>query len=158
MHEAALATEEHVVGIDPSAAMLRIAAELTESSLAHRRIEFLDGSAESIPLDADTVTIAVAINTIHHWYDLGRGLSEVVRVLAPGGRLIIAEELLPSGGFGHGQGPASDPEHVARAMRAVGFSDVAVATFRRGSERIRYIRGTNAKGLTRAGCCEEQTS
>ena len=148
---AALVSQGRVIGIDPAPAMLRIATEQTASDPARDRIEYLDGGAESIPLDGASVTVALAIHTVHHWYDMEIGLAEVVRVLALGGRLIISEERLESGKFGHGQGPAADPEYVARAMRDAGFVDVEIAAHSRGADTIVYIAGITADVQ---GCAE----
>jgi len=141
---AARVSHGRVIGIDPSRSMLRIAAEQTGSDSARERIEYLDGSAESIPLDDGSVTVALAINTVHHWHDLERGLAEVARVLAPGGRLIISEERLASGRFGHGQGPTADSEDVARALRDAGFVDVGIGPLSRGADTILCVAGVNA--------------
>ena len=51
-------------------------------------VEALDGTAESIPLDngsVDLVTVAQAF----HWFDGNAALSEIHRVLRPGGRLAL---------------------------------------------------------------------
>jgi SAM-dependent methyltransferase len=130
-----------VIGIDPSLAMVRIARQLTASHPAQDRIVFRIGSAESMPVEAASLTLALAINSVHHWYDLDRGLAEAKRVLAPGGRLIISEERLAGGRFGHGQGEATEPEYVAQAMRAAGFRHVRVETHVRESDAILYVLG-----------------
>jgi ubiquinone/menaquinone biosynthesis C-methylase UbiE len=136
---AALVTEGKVIGIDPSPAMLKIAVEQTVAAPGKDRIEFRDGSAECIPANNGSITDATAINTIHHWHDLGRGLREVLRVLAPEGRLLVAEELLPDGRFGHSEGPSSDPAFVAELMVEAGFVSVTTGTRERGADAICYI-------------------
>lgn len=143
---AALVTEGRVIGIDPSPAMLRIAAEQTVSGPGGDRIEYRVGSAESIPLEDGTVAVAMAINTIHHWADLSQGLADALCVLAPGGRLLITEELLASGKFGHGEGPSSDPGHIAEAMSKVGFVRVTSGTHERGDNAILTISAHSPTG------------
>jgi ubiquinone/menaquinone biosynthesis C-methylase UbiE len=137
--------EGKVIGIDPSPAMLRIARELTATHPGRMRIEFLEGSAECIPLDDNSVTLAIAINSVHHWVSLDRGLSEVARVLAPRGRLVISEERLQGGRFGHGEGATADPDHVADAMRAAGFQGVETGTASIESDAILYLLGVRAE-------------
>ncbi len=140
-----LTTRGRVIGVDPSLAMLDIAGEQTVSAPGRDRIEYLEGSAESIPLDDGSISLALAINSVHHWADLAQGLAEVRRVLGPSGRLIIGEELLASGKFGHGEGPSSDPEFVAQAMRDAGFARVTVGAHSRGTDVVQYIRGYKAE-------------
>ena len=48
----------------------------------------LAGSAESIPLDAQTVD-AVFVCEAFHWFDTRRAIAEIARVLVPGGGLVI---------------------------------------------------------------------
>lgn len=145
---AALVGDGRVVGIDPSLAMLCIARDTTHRARAdpsdtpYDRIEFREGAAESMPVPDGSVAVALAINSIHHWYDLGMGLREAARVLAPGGRLVIAEERLSGGRFGHGQGPTAGPESVAGAMRDAGFIDVRIKTHARRDDAILYVEGT----------------
>lgn len=40
----------------------------------------LQGSAEALPVEANSVDAAMAVLTIHHWSDLERGLGEMARV------------------------------------------------------------------------------
>jgi SAM-dependent methyltransferase len=136
---AALLPQGQVIGIDPSPAMLRIAAEQTSSTPERERIKFMDGSAESIPLPDRSVTIALAINSIHHWADLRRGLDEVQRVLKPIGRLVITEEALASGKCGHGEKPLSDPKFVAGALEEAGFENVTADIHENSGVRIYFF-------------------
>jgi MOSC domain-containing protein YiiM/SAM-dependent methyltransferase len=54
--------------------------------------ETLDATAESIPLPAASVD-AVVVAQAFHWFDAIRALSEIHRVLRPGGRLVLAWNL-----------------------------------------------------------------
>ena len=73
----------HVIGVDVS-----------ESVCLHARNKYgLDaraGSAERIPLGDGTVDVIVSFETIEHIANPGDFLDECVRVLAPGGRLVIS--------------------------------------------------------------------
>ena len=52
-------------------------------------VEIIDGTAEAIPLPAGSVD-AVVVAQAFHWFDAIRALSEIHRVLRPGGRLLLA--------------------------------------------------------------------
>ena len=71
---------------DVSAAML---AQLTAGNHGHaRRVVPLLAAAEQLPLRAASLDVVTAFNCVHH-FDLGRFLTAVARVLAPGGQLFI---------------------------------------------------------------------
>jgi ubiquinone/menaquinone biosynthesis C-methylase UbiE len=75
----------YVIGVDPSQQMLREAAR--ETSLSH--IEYREGSAEAIPLDAHSATLIFMSNAIHHVQSLDKALWEMHRVLRPHGIVFI---------------------------------------------------------------------
>src|SRR5438128_2378390 len=71
---------------DVSAAML---AQLTAGSRGHaRRVVPLLAAAEQLPWRTASLDVVTAFNCVHH-FDLGRFLTAVARVLAPGGQLFI---------------------------------------------------------------------
>ena len=76
------------VGVDNSDPILQIARR---RSTAQTNVEFANGSAEAIPFGDGEFTHVVTIHAFHHWSDQDAGVSEVLRVLRPGGRLLIAE-------------------------------------------------------------------
>ncbi len=85
---------EHLWGLDPSAEMWSIAQKNAEQH--HLDAEFIQSSAESIPLDnncADTVVMTYTLCTIPY---APAALIEIRRILKPGGKLIFCE---------HGQAP-----------------------------------------------------
>ena len=80
---AEICTSGKVIGIDPTATMIRIAQEATDEN--YTNLEFRIGCAEKIPYPHESFTIATAINSIHHWRDYKKGLLQVCRVLRPDG-------------------------------------------------------------------------
>ncbi|MBI9075500.1 MAG: class I SAM-dependent methyltransferase [Desulfatibacillum sp.] len=55
------------------------------------RVQIRQGSALNLPFPADKFDLVLSNGSIKHWPDQGLGLSECVRVLKPGGRLLIIE-------------------------------------------------------------------
>ncbi|HKA84838.1 MAG TPA: class I SAM-dependent methyltransferase [Acidimicrobiales bacterium] len=75
-------TGAEVVAVEPVAGMRR------QLAVTLPGIEVLDGTAEDLPLpddSADAVTVAQAF----HWFDAPVALSEIRRVLRPGGHLFL---------------------------------------------------------------------
>ena len=82
---------EKIVGIDISEGMLEIGKKKIEKLGLQRRIELLKGDSETILFDNnsfDAVTVAFGVR---NFQDLELGLSEIKRVLRPGGKLIVLE-------------------------------------------------------------------
>jgi SAM-dependent methyltransferase len=71
-----------VTAVEPLAEMR---AELERAVPAAR---VLEGSAEAIPLPGGTADVVSCAQSFH-WFDHGRSLPEVARVLRPGGRLAL---------------------------------------------------------------------
>jgi demethylmenaquinone methyltransferase/2-methoxy-6-polyprenyl-1,4-benzoquinol methylase len=82
---------EHILGIDISEGMLEIGRSKVEKAGLPGIIRLQKGDSEDIeaPDDAfDAVTVAFGVR---NFADLARGLSEIHRVLRPGGRLVVLE-------------------------------------------------------------------
>lgn len=78
------------IGIDPDPRMVEVAQVKAKERGMN---EFLAriGRAERIPLDRETVDIAVSLRTLHHWKNLSSGFREIRRVLRPNGLLIVSD-------------------------------------------------------------------
>jgi demethylmenaquinone methyltransferase/2-methoxy-6-polyprenyl-1,4-benzoquinol methylase len=87
---------EKITGIDISAGMLEIGRKKIEKSGLQNSIELLNGDSEAILFDDnsfDAVTVAFGVRNFEN---LEKGLSEIKRVLKPGGKLIVLECTKPS--------------------------------------------------------------
>jgi ubiquinone/menaquinone biosynthesis C-methylase UbiE len=80
---------EHVIGLDPSPKLLSMARRAARSSLGP--VEFIEGSAESIPLEDRTIDTVVTTWTLCSIPDAPRSLREMRRVLRPSGRRLFVE-------------------------------------------------------------------
>jgi len=75
-------------GVDAAAEMIRYArAALPAGS----RITFAQATAESLPFPDGVFDLVFSTMTYHHWADQRQGIVEVARVLASGGRWLLAD-------------------------------------------------------------------
>lgn len=142
---AAAARGATVIGVDPSAPMLRWARVLSRLRPTRGAIEWRTGAAESLPVDDGAASVCWSIATVHHWPDLDGGIGEVVRVLRPGGRfLAIEKRTLPgaSGNASHGWTPGQ-AERFADLLGGHGFVDVAVGDHDLGRRRVVVVSAAN---------------
>src|SRR5262245_21636552 len=80
---------KHVIGIDPSVKLLEMAAEADKR--AGLSVELVKGSAELIPIEDRTIDTVLTTWTLCSISDVNRAISEMRRVLKPGGRLLFVE-------------------------------------------------------------------
>jgi demethylmenaquinone methyltransferase/2-methoxy-6-polyprenyl-1,4-benzoquinol methylase len=86
-----LLNAEKIIGIDISDGMLEIGKKKIEKLGLLQRIELLKGDSETIIFNSnsfDAVTVAFGVR---NFQNLELGLSEIKRVLKPGGKLIVLE-------------------------------------------------------------------
>lgn len=128
-----------VIGVDPAPVMIRVAKLLTRN----RRVRYLAGAAESVPVGDGAATVAWSLSTVHHWADVDAGLAEVQRALVPGGRFVALEKLVRRGATGvasHGW-TRCQADAFAGRLAQTGFADVAVDVHD-GRRRTLSVHGT----------------
>lgn len=81
---------EAVTAFDATPAMLE-KAEKRCAEAGHRNVRFEQGDAEALPFDDGTFDGVVTRLAIHHFPDPKRVIDEMLRVLRPGGTLVIAD-------------------------------------------------------------------
>ena len=77
-----------LVGVDPSVGMIEAGKALTPAELHH-------SGAESMPIPDASIDLAFSTIAFHHWADQARGLSEIARVLRPGGHFVLIDNIGP---------------------------------------------------------------
>src|SRR5260221_5068387 len=140
-----------VTGIDPSSVALRLARLLTRAT-ADASITWMCGSAERLPLPDGSATVVWSVSSVHHWDDQAAGLAEVRRILAPGGRVLLAERLIRPGARGHANHgfTRTQAEALARALASAGFAAVRSKILTAGRRTMVVVRGDQA-GPAQAG-------
>ncbi len=123
-----------VYGIDPSPEMIAVARK--KATRKRLEIDFRVGVIESLPFPDASVDVVTSSLMMHHLpEDLKvRGLAEIYRVLKPGGRLLIADFMRPTGSFLNHLFIAftrhhelkSGVEDLQRPLKDAGFSRIAV--------------------------------
>lgn len=76
----------HVAGVDTSAPMLAIAAHRVEG---HGNVDLREASATELPFESAAFDAAVSVQVLEYVDDVPLALSELHRVLRPGGRLVV---------------------------------------------------------------------
>jgi ubiquinone/menaquinone biosynthesis C-methylase UbiE len=76
------------VGVDAAIEMVKQAEASIPAGIA---IEFQPATAEQLPFPNAQFDLVFSTVTFHHWRDQGKGIAEVARVLAPGGRWLLAD-------------------------------------------------------------------
>jgi ubiquinone/menaquinone biosynthesis C-methylase UbiE len=130
-----------VVGVEPSGQMRRLALRRIPDRL-RAAVTVTDGTAEDLPLEDGSATVAWAVASFHHWTDPDAGLAELRRVLAPGGRLLIAERLArPRGWFRHHALTWAAAEGLAAKAGQAGFAEVAATRHTLGRRQLVVVAG-----------------
>lgn len=90
---AAIATEGKVYGIDHSAESVAMAARTNKRWIDTARVEVREASVSRLPFSDGFFDVVTAVETHFWWPALPTDLREILRVLKPGGRLIIIAEV-----------------------------------------------------------------
>jgi SAM-dependent methyltransferase len=85
-YSAYLAARGHrIIGVDRSVAMLAKARRKLPQS------DFREGDLEALPLETESVDVAVCALAMVHLPEVGLAVAELARVVRPGGRVIISD-------------------------------------------------------------------
>jgi len=83
-----------VVGIDITMPMLEAAQRLaTERQLTN--VRFVQGEALALPFSSGSIDVVACRYSAHHFSQIAHVIREWVRVLVPGGKLILSDSISP---------------------------------------------------------------
>lgn len=117
---------------DTSAGIREVmATKVAEGRLPRSRVVDWDLGAESIPVDIDEqFDLIVTVLTLHHVEDVDRVLGRFADLLAPGGRVAVADLDAEDGSF-HGDGFTGhhgfERDDLVRRLVAAGLDEVTVS-------------------------------
>lgn len=88
---AKLISPRKIIGIDISEGMLELGRKKVEKEMLKEIIELQQGDSEAINFPDNTFDAITVAFGIRNFEDLDKGLTEMKRVLKPGGKLVILE-------------------------------------------------------------------
>lgn len=120
-----------VTGVDVSETMLATAARRNAAGIAAGRVQLHHGDGTTLPLANGVMDAVIGVHTVYFWPDPPATLTEIVRVLRPGGRIVLAlrtaDHPLPRR-FDRTVYRVPTTEQASDWLRTAGFTDIEVHT------------------------------
>jgi ubiquinone/menaquinone biosynthesis C-methylase UbiE len=91
------ATNGRVYGIDFSNESVVVSRKTNKQFVQMGRVEIQLSSVSSLPFSDSMFDLVTAVNTHNYWPDLANDMEEILRVLKPGGKLIIIGSVYTGG-------------------------------------------------------------
>ncbi len=85
-----------LIGLDISSGMLEVGKVKVKEQALDSRIEMVLGDSENLQFDDHSIDAVTVSYGVRNFEDLEKGLSEILRVLKPGGILVILETSVPT--------------------------------------------------------------
>ena len=121
---AALASEGTIYGVDFSEASVAVSQRLNRQAINQGRVEIRQSGVSSLPFAERMFDVITAVETHFYWPDLPADMREVLRVLKPGGTLVLIAEAYKGGKH------TRTIQAFADAMRPLGYNHLDVAEHR----------------------------
>jgi ubiquinone/menaquinone biosynthesis C-methylase UbiE len=103
---AAMAPSGRVSGVDYAAGSVAASRSKNAELIRAGRVDVQRGSVSKLPFSENQFDLVTAVETQYYWPDLANDMREILRVLKPGGTLLIILESYAKGRFGTVQGSA----------------------------------------------------
>ena len=131
---AEIATSGRVRGIDSSEASVMVSRRANKEFIEAGYVEIRHGSVSSLPFSDSEFDLVTAVNSHGHWPDLVADMKEVLRVLKPGGTLMILAGAYKGGRHGARNerftqiigATCQGRDELRGLFAAAGYSDVQV--------------------------------
>ena len=143
----AVGSAGHVIGMEPQAERVDAARSLVSGQPAGERLEFRVGDGTAIPLPDGSVDWVWCGDVLHHIVETERALREFLRVVRPGGRIIVKESQVLSALFLPGH-----PE----LERRIQLAEIRRTLDEGGGRSFQERRQTTLASLRTAGLAEPE--
>jgi len=87
---------ERIVGLDISEGMLQVGRQKVAKANLSNKIEMVVGDSENIPFPDNTFDAITVSFGVRNFENLDKGLTEIFRVLKPGGKFVVLETSNPT--------------------------------------------------------------
>jgi SAM-dependent methyltransferase len=141
-----------VAGVDHAEAALQVARRRCAELIAGGRVQLQCADSARLPFPDAVFDKAFAVHTLYFWQPPGPHLSEIRRVLVPGGRLVLAYR--PAGTRGVSAYPDDvytfrTPDDVRDLLAAAGFGEIE--TRRHSADLVLTFAAALPNGAHRGG-------
>ena len=126
---AKLAFEGKVYGIDHAAGSIAVSRATNAVSIQAGQVQIIQASVSQIPQVEGAFDLVTAVETQYYWPDLVNDMQEILRVLKPGGTLLVIAETYRKGKHNSVLGPA---------MKLLGSPNLGVEEQRELFEKAGY--------------------
>src|SRR6187455_1161912 len=125
---------DKITGLDLSAEMLELGRKKVEKEGLANKIELVKGDGEAISFPDNSFDAVMVAFGVRNFENLENGLMEMLRVLRPGGKLVVLEFSKPNWGF----------KNLYNVYMGIVAPEVA-SWFRQNKDAYRYLnRSSNA--------------
>ena len=130
------AVQGKVYGIDYSADMVEYSKKVNKKLIAENRVEIIEVSVEKMGFSGNYFDLVTAIETCYFWQSFSDALQEINRVLKPGRKLLLVNEMIKNGVYEIKHAEMIQKTHVRLLpleeimdiMHFVGFTHVQMFT------------------------------
>jgi len=96
---ALLAPDGRVFGIDNSGKSVQVSKKINHQLIQEGRVEIRHSSVSQLPFSDNTFNLVTAVETHYFWPNPINDMHEILRVLKPGGNLLIIGEVYKGGNY-----------------------------------------------------------
>ncbi|MCW4016700.1 MAG: class I SAM-dependent methyltransferase [Candidatus Bathyarchaeota archaeon] len=125
-----------IAGLDYSKDMVNLASSINKGLVKAGKAEFKEGNVSSIPWGDNEFSVVVGIETFFFWPEPKTALKEILRVLAPEGRLVLEMAYNKDDGRDHTKHIEKynftlySGEEMKKLLVESGFSDVSIVYYK----------------------------
>jgi len=131
----------YIAGVDVSNEMIQRAKKIWAKQIAAGQLEIREAGVDNLPWQDGAFDFVMTVNTMYFWPNVQSGLSEIKRILCPGGLFVsscVPGRMLANFGFPEMGFRTEEPEYYADLLNLIGFEAVEVieSNDKKGSKLI----------------------